>query len=148
MPSAIYEVYPPDLYPPEEVWARYWANCDIEREVALCGKRQVVSHILPILRTLDHPLIVDCGCGAGPWVLYLQRLGFENVIGVDNYVPALKKLDALGDRQRKAMSCIFLLMTNRWMSVFPSAWPSTFLRIQLPAFARWSVSLCRAGICS
>ncbi len=101
MPSAIYEVYPPDLYPPEEVWARYWANCDIEREVALCGKRQVVSHILPILRTLDHPLIVDCGCGAGPWVLYLQRLGFENVIGVDNYVPALKKLDALGGQAKE-----------------------------------------------
>jgi SAM-dependent methyltransferase len=93
MPSAIYHVYPP-----EEQWSNMWAKCDLDREIKLCGKRELAGHLLPVLRTFNKPSIVESGCGSGSWVLYLQRNGFEDVIGVDNYVPALQQLEARGGR--------------------------------------------------
>ncbi|MGO9434823.1 MAG: class I SAM-dependent methyltransferase [Terracidiphilus sp.] len=93
MPAPIYHVYPPDQY-----WSGMWANCDVDREVALCGKRELAQELLSVLRTLDDPLIVEAGCGVGAWVLYLQQQGFTNVVGVDNYVPVLRQLEARGGR--------------------------------------------------
>jgi SAM-dependent methyltransferase len=75
-----------------------WANCDLDREIALCGKRELATHVLPILRTFDNPRIVEAGCGVGSWVLYLRNQGYKDVIGVDNYVPALEQLEARGGR--------------------------------------------------
>lgn len=93
MSSAIYHVHSP-----EEQWSNMWANCNLDREIALCSKRDLAAHVLPILRTFDKPRVVEAGCGVGSWVLYLQQEGFHDVIGVDNYVPALKQLEALGGR--------------------------------------------------
>jgi SAM-dependent methyltransferase len=93
MPSAIYHVHSP-----EDQWARMWTNCDLDREIALCGKRELAAHVLPVLRMFDNPRVVEAGCGVGSWVLYLQQQGFNNIIGVDNYVPALKQLEARGGR--------------------------------------------------
>jgi SAM-dependent methyltransferase len=93
MPSAIYHVHPPD-----QQWSRMWADCDVDREVSLCEKRELAVHLLSVLRTLDSPFIVESGCGVGAWVLYLQQQGFANVVGVDNYAPALRELEARGGR--------------------------------------------------
>jgi SAM-dependent methyltransferase len=93
MPSAIYHVYPP-----EQFWAKMWASCDVGREIQLCGMRQIGRPILSTLRTMTNPLIVEAGCGVGAWVLYLQQQGFSNIVGVDNYVPAVQQLEARGGR--------------------------------------------------
>jgi SAM-dependent methyltransferase len=93
MPSAIDHIYPPEQY-----WAEMWANCDVDREIELCGKREIAAHILSVLGTLKNPVIVEAGCGVGAWVIYLQQKGFTNVIGVDNYVPVLQQLEARGGR--------------------------------------------------
>jgi SAM-dependent methyltransferase len=93
MSSAIYHVHSP-----EEQWSNMWANCDLDREITLCGKRELAAHVLPVLRTFDNPRVVEAGCGVGSWVLYLQQQGFNNIVGVDNYVPALKQLEARGGR--------------------------------------------------
>jgi SAM-dependent methyltransferase len=75
-----------------------WASCDVDREIELCGKRELAAHLLTVLRTLDNPFIVESGCGVGAWVIYLQQQGFGNVVGVDNHVPALRELEARGGR--------------------------------------------------
>jgi len=93
MPSAVYHVYPP-----EQFWSKMWANCDVDREISICSKREIAAHILPVLHTLNNPLIIEAGCGVGAWVLYLQRQGFTNIIGVDSYVPVLEQLEARGGR--------------------------------------------------
>jgi len=93
VPSAIYHVYPPEQY-----WSEMWVDCDVDREIELCDKREIAAPILSVLRTLKNPLIVESGCGVGAWVLYLQGKGFSNIIGVDNYVPVLQQLEARGGR--------------------------------------------------
>jgi SAM-dependent methyltransferase len=93
MPSAIYHVHPP-----EQQWSNMWANCDLDGEIELCGKRELAQHVLPVLRTFKDPRIVEAGCGTGSWVLYLHQQGFPDVIGVDNYAPALRQLEARGGR--------------------------------------------------
>jgi SAM-dependent methyltransferase len=93
VPSAIYHVYPP-----EQFWSRMWEECDVDREIEMCGKREIAAHILSVVRTLNNPLIVESGCGVGAWVIYLQRQGFTNIIGVENYVPVLRQLEARGGR--------------------------------------------------
>jgi SAM-dependent methyltransferase len=93
MPSAIHHVHSP-----EEQWSNMWANCDLDREIALCGKRELAAHVLGVLRNIDNPRVVESGCGTGSWVLYLQQQGIKNVVGVDNYVPALAQLEARGGR--------------------------------------------------
>lgn len=91
MPSAIYHVHPP-----EQQWSAMWEDCNIDREVELCSKRELSVHLISVLRTLNDPLIVESGCGIGAWVLYLQQQGFGRVIGVDNYAPALRQMEARG----------------------------------------------------
>ena len=86
------------VYPPEHFWREMWAECDVDREIDLCGKREIAEHLLSVLATLRNPLIVEAGCGVGAWVLYLGRQGFANIVGIDNYAPALKQLDARGGR--------------------------------------------------
>jgi hypothetical protein len=44
MPSAIHHVHSP-----EEQWSNMWANCDLDREIALCGKRELAAHVLGVL---------------------------------------------------------------------------------------------------
>ncbi len=93
MPAPIYHVYPPDQY-----WSGMWADCDVDREIALCGKRELAAELLSVLRTLNNPKIVEAGCGVGAWVLYLQQQGFTNIVGVDNYAPVLQQLEARGGK--------------------------------------------------
>src|SRR5579862_3481064 len=93
MPAAIYHVYPPEQY-----WSGMWESCDVDREIELCSKRELAEHLVCVLRKLENPLIVEAGCGVGAWVLFLKRLGFENVIGVDNYEPVVKQLQARGGK--------------------------------------------------
>ena len=49
-----------------------WANCDLDREIALCDKREVAAHVLSVLRSIDNPRVVESGCGTGSWVLYVH----------------------------------------------------------------------------
>lgn len=91
MPSAIHHVHSP-----EEQWSNMWAKCDLDREIALCSKRELATHVLDVLRNIDSPRVVESGCGTGSWVLYLHQQGIKDVVGVDNYVPALKQLEARG----------------------------------------------------
>ena len=86
------------VYPSECFWRKMWAECDVDREIDLCGKREIAGHLLSVFATLSNPLIVEAGCGVGAWVLYLGRQGFRNIVGIDNYAPALKELDARGGR--------------------------------------------------
>jgi SAM-dependent methyltransferase len=96
LPSALYQTKPPDIQPPDEVWARHWAHCDIDREIEMCGKREIVAPMLSILRTLKDPRVVDCGCGAGIWIQYFQQQGIKNITGIDSFAPALRQLEKRG----------------------------------------------------
>lgn len=98
MPSVLCQVRSANVCSPEQVWERHWASCDIDREIAMCDKREIVAPILSHLRALHDPTIVDCGCGAGIWTAYFARCGYRNVIGVDNFAPAIRVLEDRGGR--------------------------------------------------
>jgi SAM-dependent methyltransferase len=82
----------------EDVWAKHWAACNIDRELEMCAKREISPQIISILKTLNNPLIVDAGCGVGTWMQYFRNQGFNNIVGVDSFVPALKVLTERGGR--------------------------------------------------
>ena len=82
----------------DEVWAKHWAACNIDRALEMCAKREISAQIVSILRTLDNPLIVDAGCGVGTWVQYFRNQGLGNIVGVDSFLPALQILTERGGR--------------------------------------------------
>ena len=143
MPAPIYHVYPPERY-----WSGMWESCDVDREIALCAKRELAAHLLCVLRNLENPLIVEAGCGVGAWVLFLKQLGFQNVIGVDNYEPSCQTTSgSRAEKRLKEMCGICLLAITLWMCAYPLAWLSISRKIQPPVSQRWRAFSFQAAIC-
>lgn len=56
------------------------------------GKRRIVKSLLASYSKSEHlnGPILDIGCGTGQTQAFLIKLGFQNVMGVDAFLPALK----------------------------------------------------------
>jgi SAM-dependent methyltransferase len=85
--SAIFNVYTP-----KEQWERMWKDRTFEREVKWCEYRELRKHLIEVLGQMEDPFVVEAGCGVGAWVAYLSKHGIRNVVGLDNYAPALAEL--------------------------------------------------------
>src|SRR3989344_4724976 len=70
-------------------WDSYWKKTNYQREMELCKS----DGLLPIFDQYlnKRQAIVEAGCGAGKWVIYLGKKGYQ-IIGVDNNLLGLKKL--------------------------------------------------------
>ena len=87
MSNAIFNVYTP-----KEQWERMWKDRTFEQEVRWCEYRELRKHLLEVLGQMEDPFVVEAGCGVGAWVSYLSKHGIRNVVGLDNYAPALEEL--------------------------------------------------------
>ena len=87
MSSAIFNVYSP-----KEQWERMWKDRTFEQEASWCEHRELRKHLMEVLGQMDDPFVVEAGCGVGAWVAYLSKHGIRNVVGLDNYAPALEEL--------------------------------------------------------
>lgn len=87
MSSAIY-----NIYSPKQQWERMWKDRTFEREVQWCEYRELRKHLIEVLGKMKDPFVVEAGCGMGAWVAYLSNHGIRNVVGLDNYAPALAEL--------------------------------------------------------
>jgi SAM-dependent methyltransferase len=85
--SAIY-----NIYSPKQQWERMWKDRTFEREVGWCEYRELRKHLIEVLGKMEDPFVVEAGCGMGAWVAYLSKHGIRNVVGLDNYAPALEEL--------------------------------------------------------
>ncbi len=77
---------------PRQQWQRAWKERNLPREVELCRHRQLRQHLADALGAIPNPVTVEAGCGNGAWVAHLHQQPKNLVIGVDNYVPALREL--------------------------------------------------------
>ena len=70
-------------------WDSYWKKTNYQREMELCKS----DGLLPIFDQYlnKRQAIIEAGCGAGKWVIYLGKKGYQ-IIGVDNNRLGLKKL--------------------------------------------------------
>ena len=70
-------------------WDSYWQKTNYQREMELCRS----DDLLPIFGKYltKKQTIIEAGCGAGKWVIYLGKKGY-NIVGVDNNRLGLRKL--------------------------------------------------------
>lgn len=87
MPRAIFNVFEASRQ-----WERMWEARSFRREVDLCNYRNLRRHLLTHLSQIPNPLVVEAGCGIGAWVAFLSKRSRAQVIGFDNYLPALAYL--------------------------------------------------------
>ncbi|MDP3938055.1 MAG: methyltransferase domain-containing protein [Deltaproteobacteria bacterium] len=69
----------------------YWRDEEMEAHVALCEHETTLALYLDLLPR-DAP-ILDAGCGAGRWVIYLRRRGYD-VSGMDRSPEGLARARA------------------------------------------------------
>jgi len=82
-------------------WDNEWEKAvNIEASASIIGKwlrRQRLTHVKNILYSFDSDnSIIDMGCGAGTTLKLLRDIGFNNSIGIDFSVEAIKRCEALG----------------------------------------------------
>ncbi len=70
-------------------WDSYWEKTNYRREMELCRS----DGLLPIFGKYltKEQAIIEAGCGAGKWVVYLGKRGYD-IVGVDNNRLGLSKL--------------------------------------------------------
>lgn len=70
-------------------WESYWSKADIKKEVETCKTDELLEVIDKFVSKKDK--IIEAGCGLGRWVIYFKTRGYD-IIGVDNYANAIKRL--------------------------------------------------------
>ncbi len=95
LPLNIHKYYPSNYYsfnvkcpklkrqPP---FKRLFRNFRIKKKYRQGKNQDILSYLEPI-RTLPSQKILDIGCGKGNYICNLFNIGFENVTGIDKFIP-------------------------------------------------------------
>ncbi len=93
----------------ESQWDSYWQKTNYQREMKLCQ----TDGLLPIFKRYlsKAQSIIEAGCGAGKWVIYLGKRGYD-IVGVDNNELGLKKLKQFYPQAKTKLADVLKLPYN------------------------------------
>jgi len=79
----------------KDLWDEYWSSCPYSIKDMINGDKWVAVKYSPLLPYIMEYVprgkkVLEAGCGMGPWVIYLNDLGYK-IIGLDFSIQTIKQ---------------------------------------------------------
>jgi len=80
------------LLPTDTSWENYWEETSIEVQAKITNNDY--PKLLEAIKNYSNKdsVVLEGGCGLGRWLIFLRRLGYKKLIGVDFITPPLDKI--------------------------------------------------------